>query len=179
MEEYAIILDYMPTVSGFSKKDPLCYAVGDNEFKLFELVPKTNAKIELNDKVYIGKDAKFREQIDHVKRRIGFDELTSTAQKELDYVVYDIVKANPDKFVKFYNNAGPISIKKHLLEELPGLGKKTVEEIVKARNAGKFKDFEDLETRVPAVKDAAKLIANRIVLEISDSGRRHYLFIVK
>ena len=177
MEEYAYILDYLPL--GFSKKDPLCYALGDEEFKLFELAPKTNAKIELNEKVYIGKDANLRTKIDHVKRRIGIEELTGTAQSELEYTVLDIVNAKQDRFIKFYNNAGPISIKKHLLEELPGLGKKTAEEIVKARNNGLFKDFEDLRTRVPAIKDPAKFIADRIVLEIKDSKRRHYLFIVR
>lgn len=178
MEEYAYILDYIP--AGFSKKDSVCYAVGDNEFKLFELVPRADAKIEMNDKVYIGKDANLRKQIDHVKRRIGFDELTGTAQKELDYIVYDIVNANQTRFIRFYNEAEPISIKKHLLEELPGLGKKTANEIVEARKKdGKFADFEDLKARVPSVKDPAKLITGRIVLEISDNGRRRYLFIVK
>ena len=90
-----------------------------------------------------------------------------------------IVLANQDRFVKFYNDAGPISIKKHLLEELPGLGKKTVTEILNARKAGPFKDFEDLKTRVPMLKDPVKLITDRIILEISDRERRHYIFIVR
>ena len=72
-----------------------------------------------------------------------------------------------------------ISIKKHLLEELPGLGKKTVTEILNARKAGPFKDFEDLKTRVPMLKDPVKLITDRIILEISDRERRHYIFIVR
>ena len=108
-----------------------------------------------------------------------YGELTGTAAKELEFVVKDIVLANQDRFVKFYNDAGPISIKKHLLEELPGLGKKTVTEILNARKAGPFKDFEDLKTRVPMLKDPVKLIVDRIILEISDRERRHYIFIVR
>ena len=179
MEEYAYILDYLQQGLGFKNKEPVCYAVGDNEFKLFELVPKANAIINLDDRVYIGKEADLRKEIDHVKRRIGYEELTVTAVKELDFVVREIVENNQEKFIRFYNEAGPISIKKHLLEELPGLGKKTVGEILTARKAGPFKDFEDLKTRVPMLKDPAKLITDRIILEISDRERRHYIFIVR
>ena len=121
MEEYAYILDYLPQGLSFKNKEPVCYAVGDDEFKLFELVPKANAIINLDDRVYIGKEADLRKEIDHVKRRIGYEELTVTAVKELDFVVKDIVLSNQDRFIRFYNEAGPISIKKHLLEELPGL----------------------------------------------------------
>ncbi len=179
MEEYAYILDYLQQGLSFKNKEPICYAVGDTEFKLFELVPKPNAMIALDDRVYIGKDANLRKEIDHVKRRVGYDELTGTASKELEFVIKDIVMADQARFVKFYNEAGPISIKKHSLEELPGLGKKTVTEILNARKAGPFKDFEDLKARVPMLKDPVKLITDRIVLEISDRERRHYLFIVR
>ncbi|MBQ2218910.1 MAG: DUF655 domain-containing protein, partial [Firmicutes bacterium] len=34
-----------------------------------------------------------RKEIDHVKRRVGYDELTSTASKELEFVIKDIVMA--------------------------------------------------------------------------------------
>ena len=177
MEEYAYILDYLAPGLNPSKRDGLCYAMGEEEFKLFELVPKAGVTISIDERVYIGKDPKLRNHIDHVKRRVGYEDLTATAVSEIEYVVKDIVLANPDKYIKFYNDAGPISIKKHLLEELPGLGKKTVTEILTARKAGPFKDFEDLKARAPVLKDPAKPIVDRIVLEISDRDRRHSLFI--
>jgi putative nucleotide binding protein len=179
MEEYAYILDYLPmgTPGGnFGKKEPLCYAVGDNEFKLFELVPK--ASINIGDRVYIGKDNSKRTEIDHVKRRIGAQELSRAANAELDYAVEAIVKANETRFIRFYNEAEPISMRKHLLEELPGLGKKTMQAILDDRSRnGAFKDFADLATRVPAIKTPEKLIAARIVLEIRDPDRKRYLFV--
>ncbi|MFA6680219.1 MAG: DUF655 domain-containing protein, partial [Candidatus Methanomethylophilaceae archaeon] len=91
--------------------------------------------------------------------------------------ITQIVTNNQARFVKFYNEAGPISIKKHLLEELPGLGKKTMQEILKERDKGKFVSFNDLATRVPLLKGPEKLIVSRIILEISDPERRRYLFI--
>lgn len=180
MEDYAYILDFLPlNNAGLKSKEPLCYAIGSEEFKLFELVPKQGAIINLDDKVYIGKEVALRTHIDHVKRRISYDDLTTTATSELEFVIKDIVMSNEAKYVNFYNVAGPISLKKHALEELPGLGKKIAQEIVGERKKGPFKDFEDIKARVPTLKDPAKCIIDRIILEISDVERRHYLFIVK
>ena len=182
MEEYAYILDSLPMGhpgGNFAKKEPICYAVGEQEFKLFELVPKANVVIGLDDRVYIGKDAAKREQIDHVKRRIRAEDLTATARTELDYVLIDIVKANQDRFIRFYNTAGPISLKKHALEELPGLGKKIMNEILEQRKNGDFKDFEDLDARVPLLKGAEKPIVARIIDEIEHDDKRRYLFVSK
>ena len=182
MEEYAYVLDYMPQGlpgTSFAKRGPVCYAVGEEEFKLFELVPKDKAKISIEDRVYIGKDGNLRKEIDHVRRRVSYNDLTGTAQTELDYIVQILVKKNEDRYVSFFNNAGPINIKKHLLEELPGMGKKTLEEFLKERRAGKFESFEDITRRVPILKTPEKLIKERIMLEITDDGRRRYIIISK
>ncbi len=182
MEEYVRVIDYLPQgIPGgsFSKKEPACFAVGEEEFKLFELVPKPGAKIIMGDRLYIGKDPAKRVQIDHLKRRVGYSELTSTAQSELEYAVADIVASNPNRFIHFFNNAGPISMRKHLLEELPGLGKKSMEAILKEREKEPFKDFADLSARVPVVKNPDKLIVARIVQEISESDMKRYIFVAK
>ncbi|MDR0778405.1 MAG: DUF655 domain-containing protein [Methanomassiliicoccaceae archaeon] len=180
MEEYAHILDYLaqglPT-GGFAKREPLCYAVGEEEFKLFEIVPKANAVINLGDRVYIGKDAAMRTQVDHIKRRVGFEELTSAAKAELDFVVHDIVMAAQGRFIRFYNESEAISLRKHMLEELPGLGKKTLIAILDAKKKGTFKNFADLASRVPLLKGPEKLIVKRIVLELSDTTQKHYIFV--
>ncbi len=180
MEEYAYILDYLPQgipSGNFGKKEPLCYAIGDEEFKLFELVPK--AGITIGDRVYIGKDNSKRTAIDHVKKRIGPSELSRAADAELDYAIDAIVAANPERFIRFYNEAEAISMRKHLLEELPGLGKKTMQTILDERTKnGAFKDFSDLSKRT-GVKGPEKLIAARIALEIRNSEEKRYLFVSK
>jgi putative nucleotide binding protein len=183
LEEYAYVLDYLAQGSSgggsFRGKEPVCFALGDEEFKLFELAPKPGAAINIGDRVYIGKDASLRTVIDHVKRRIGPSELTHGAVAELEYCVTSIVTANQARFVRFFNEAGPISMRKHLLEELPGLGKKTMESILKDRTAnGHFADLADLAART-GVKAPEKLLASRIVLEITDNGQKRYLFVSK
>lgn len=179
MEEYAYVLDYLPQGAakvGYDRREPLCYALGDSEFKLFELVAKRGATINFGDRIYIGKDASKRTAVDHVKRRIPIEELTSTGSSELEYAVEAAVKAQDARFIRFYNEAGPVSLRKHLLEELPGLGKKSMEAILEERKKGPFKDFADMEARVPSVKNPDKLIAARILLEINDPNRKRYLF---
>ena len=181
MEEYAYILDYLPQGlpgGGFTKKEPVCYALGDEEFKLFELVPRANAVINIGDRVFIGKDTAEvkRDAIDHVKRRINFKDLNNNAAAELEYAVTDIVMANQPRFIRFFNEAEAISMRKHLLEELPGLGKKSMTAILDERQKEPFKDFVDLAART-GVKNPEKLIAARIVLEIEDPDRKRYLFV--
>ncbi|MBO6084352.1 MAG: DUF655 domain-containing protein [Candidatus Methanomethylophilaceae archaeon] len=181
MEEYAYVLDYLPqpSIPSKVKKESICYAVGDQEFKLFELVPKAGAELNAGDRVYIGKDQKLRDKIDHVKRRIEHKDLSNFAAAELEHTVLQIVNANQDRFIRFYNEAQPLTLKKHMLEELPGLGKKMMNAILEERSKGSFKDFEDLDARVPMLKGGAKLIVERIILEITDSERRRYLFVSK
>ena len=180
MEEYAFILDYLaqglPT-GGYAKREPLCYAVGEEEFKLFEIIPKANASMILGDRVYIGKDANLRTQVDHIKRRVGFNELTSAAKAELEFVILDVVMKDQKRFIRFYNEAEAISLRKHMLEELPGLGKKTLIAILDERKKGAFKDFADLGSRVPLLKGPEKLIVKRVVLELSDTTLKHYVFV--
>lgn len=84
--------------------------------------------------------------------------------------------AKQERFVKFFNEAEAISMRKHLLEELPGLGKKSMTAILEERKKGAFKDFADLSERTN-VKAPEKLIVARIMLEIQDSGRKRYLFV--
>lgn len=180
MEDYAYILDWLPQGAGggYSKREPLVYAVGEEEFKLFELVPKATAQVQIGIRTYIGKDTPElkRDVIDHVKRRIGYNELTNNAQSELEYAVNDIVMANQERFVRFFNEAEGISLRKHMLEELPGLGKKSMSAILEERKKGAFKDFADITERT-GIKAPEKFIVARIVLEISDPDRKRYIFV--
>ena len=59
------------------KREPVVQAMGLEQFKLLELIPKPGVVINLHDKVYIGDSS--RDKIERVKRRISYDELTQTA----------------------------------------------------------------------------------------------------
>ncbi len=181
MEDYAYILDFLPIGSatgGHARREPVVYAVGDEEFKLFELVAKPGVQVDIGTRTYIGKDTATakRDVIDHVKRRVGYEELTSNAQSELKYAIDEIVQANQTRFIRFFNEAEGISLRKHMLEELPGLGKKLMTSILDERKKGDFKDFADLSERT-GIKNPEKFVSARILLEISDPNRKRYIFV--
>ncbi|QLH75650.1 MAG: DUF655 domain-containing protein [Methanomassiliicoccales archaeon] len=180
MEDYAHILDFLPQGSIQDKsyrREPVAYALGSEEFKLFELVPKHDAVINIGDRVYIGKEAEKRDKILHVKRRVSFEELSAAAQSELPFVIAEIVKMEEPRFVRFFNESQPITIRQHMLELLPGLGKKTMMAILDERKKGPFTSFEDLAKRVPSLKHPEKVITNRIMMELNDPHQKYRIFV--
>ena len=182
MEDYARILDYLPQGHPDRSKylrEPLAYALGEDEFKLFELTPKDNAAITIGDRVYIGKDIDKRDVILHVKRRVGYEELTTAAQNELPFVFSPILLAKEDRFIRLFNEAQAITTRFHMLELLPGLGKKTMWAILEERKKGPFTSFEDLGKRVPTIHHPEKLLAKRIEMEIANPGEKYHLFVAR
>ncbi|PJA20871.1 MAG: DUF655 domain-containing protein, partial [Candidatus Diapherotrites archaeon CG_4_10_14_0_2_um_filter_31_5] len=83
-EEYAIVLDYLPTGKSSSfKSEPIAQVIGTEHFTLLEVIPLTQLKIL--EKVYIGKDK--REKIQFIKKRVSFEELTNTSLSEINKAV--------------------------------------------------------------------------------------------
>lgn len=179
MEEYVYVLDYLPEGRGDvppHRRYPVVYGIGDNQFTLLELVPKDNVTLTIGERIYVGKDIKKREKIKKIKGRVGYDELTSTAHGELPYILLDIVKNKEDYFVNFFNNAPAISTRFHVLELLPGLGKKMMLDILQERRKKKFSSFEEMVNRIDFLRDPAKLVAKRIELELSDPNQKYHIF---
>ena len=182
MEDYAYVLDYLaqghPDARKF-KREPIAYALGENEFKILELVIKPDVTLNIGDYIYIGKELEKRDKILHVKRRVSFSDITNAAQSELPFVIAEIVKKQEPRFVRFYNESQPISTRFHMLELLPGLGKKMMWAILEERKKKPFESFEDISRRIPALHHPEKHIARRIELELSDPNQKYHLFVAK
>lgn len=173
-EEYAYVLDFMMSGKSYSNRpEPISQLMGEEWFTLLEATPKPDVTLALGEKVYIGKEE--RDKILLIKGRVGFSELTQTARNELPNMVMKIVKANERKFVDVFNNAGPLNIRQHSLELLPGIGRKHLDAILKARNEKKFENFADIGSRISLLQDPAKLIAERVVSELQ-GNERFYMF---
>lgn len=185
MEEYVYVLDYLPQgrpedERPLYKREPLVLALGERHFTLLELVPKKGVDISLHERLYIGK--KERDKIEYIKRRISYNELTAAARTELPYVVEDIVRKREKEFVEFFNKATPVTTRLHALELIPGIGKKLMWEILEERNKKPFESFEDISKRIKAISDPAKLITQRIIMELEGEdvkvGKRKYRLFV-
>lgn len=179
MEDYAFVLDFLPNGRGdlqSHRREPVAYAIGDSQFTLLELIPKPGTPLQIGDRVYIGKDVEKRDKIAKVKGRVEYPQLSATAHGELPYVLLRMVQQQEPRFVKFYNDAPPITTRYHSLELLPGLGKKTMAGVVDERKKSVFASFEDLKKRVTNLHAPDKLIAHRIELELSDPHQKYHLF---
>ncbi|WP_292517191.1 DUF655 domain-containing protein [Methanoculleus sp.] len=181
-EENAVVLDVLPM--GYAsdqrpayRREPVVQAVGMDQFKLLELVPKAGADIQLYDRVYIG-DAE-RKQIERVKRRISYEDLTATAKLELPFVVEQIVRENEARFVDFFNKSVPITPKFHMLHLLPGIGKKLMWEVIQQREKKPFETFADISARIKSLPHPDRMIINRILHEIEDPDEKYHIFTSK
>ena len=107
MEDHAYVLDVLPEGRPDSKRrfrrEAVIYGLGIEEFKIFDMKPVPGAAINIGDRCYIGKETEERTQIDHVRARVNYVELTHTAQSELGFVLDEIVKENEEMFIQFFN----------------------------------------------------------------------------
>ena len=183
-EEYAVVLDYLSR--GYVKTDmskfggkPIAQAIGTEQFTLLELAPKNGVDLEIQDTVYIGKGK--RDKIYRVLGKLDYENLTATSRVELDYAIRDIVEANEEKYVKFFNETDSVSTRLHSLELIPGIGKKYMWDIINAREEKPFESFNDITERLPTLADPAGMIVNRVKQELDTTKpkrgkNKYYIF---
>lgn len=173
-DENAIVLDFLEHGTPTGNDEPTAQVIGTENFNLLEVVARDDVRLKTGSEVYIGEGD--RDDIKYIKGKITMAELTNNAKSELDYVLEDLVEDNEDRFIKFFNNAGPITTRQHSLELLPSVGKKHMWEIIDARDAGDFEDFDDMKERVELLPDPRKIIIKRLKKELEGSQKR-YLFV--
>lgn len=179
MEDYVYVLDYLPKGRGDLppfKRTPVVYGIGENQFTFLELIPKRDATFTVGERVYVGKDGMQRVKIEKIKGRVNYEDLTSTSHGELPYVINDIVKHQEAQFVKFFNEASAISTRFHVLELLPGLGKKMMHQILDERKKQPFTGFQEMQDRIDFLRSPDKLISKRIELELTDPNQKYRIF---
>jgi putative nucleotide binding protein len=173
MEEYAVVLDSLPYGKSTDvRREPLAQVVGEDYFTLLEVTPKTGT-VSVGERIYIGKGP--RDKVDHIKSRITYLDLTSSARAELERTLKRIIKEKEPYFVSFLNKCGPINIRLHQLELLPGVGKKHMRDILDERERKPFESLEDINKRVALLPDASKIIADRIVEELTGKSKYYIL----
>jgi putative nucleotide binding protein len=178
-EEYAIVLDFLPHGYPFDnrpvhKKTAIAQAVGTSNFTLLELVPKKDIFLQPYERIYIGEGK--RDKIHHIIGKLPVSRLTGTARKELQFVIREVVDADERRFVEFFNKAMPLSTRMHMMELLPGVGKKHMWQIIEQRDIKPFESFEDIKNRVKLLPDPKKSVVRRILLEL-EGQEKYGLFV--
>jgi putative nucleotide binding protein len=177
-EVNAVVLDilmkgYPDDPRPIYKREPIVQAIGIEQYKLLELIPKST-NVEIGERIYIGSGE--REKIERVKRRISYHELTHGAVNELPFVIEKIIKEREQEYVDFYNKSISITPKLHMLHLLPGIGKKLMWEIIEERNKKPFSSFADISSRIKSIPHPEKMILNRVLEELQDQTVKYHLF---
>lgn len=177
-EEYAYVLDFTQrakssTVRG--REGMIIQAIGEERLTLLELLGTQNMSIEVAERVYIGREG--RDKVMSVLGRLEYDSISQSAKNELPSIIEKIVKANQKRFIDYINTAQPITPRIHALELIPGIGKTYMMTIIRERDRKKFESFVEIQQRV-GLRDPAKLIAKRIIDEITGEARMN-LFVRK
>ena len=174
-DDYAIVLDFLAGGRpGDRKAEPIAQAIGEKFLNLLELAIKEGVSIKSGDRVYIGADK--RDQVQYIRSRIEYRELTNFAKAEIEDVLTNLISADEKRFVDFFSKAGPVTTRLHSLELLPGIGKKHMWEIIKVRRERPFDSFEDLRKRVAMLPDPKKIVVKRIIEELEGKDG-HRLFV--
>ncbi len=173
-EEYAVVLDFLQ--HGYAddprplhRKEPIIQAIGKSFFTLLELVPIEGVGLKPFDEVYIGEGK--RDKVSFIRAALFPNKLTQTARSTMPATVEKLVSDNEARFVEFYNKAGPVSLRTHQLELLPGIGRRHCEELLAERQKSPFVSFDDIKKRVSAISDARKAIVQRILDEVEGKDR--------
>ncbi|EGQ43199.1 MAG: putative RNA-binding protein [Candidatus Nanosalina sp. J07AB43] len=163
-DEYIMVLEFLEHGHSDGRDDRVAQGIGKDNYSLLEVVMREDERPKGGEELYIGDGD--RDKVEFIKRRIGYDELTGNAQKELKYVLQELISQKEDEFVDFYNEATPVTPRRHAFELLPGIGTKHMQALLDEREKEEFESFEDIKERVPSVPDPQKTVNDRILEEL-------------
>ena len=163
-DEYIMVLEFLEHGHSDGRDDRVAQGIGKDNYSLLEVVMREDERPKGGEELYIGDGD--RDKVEFIKRRIGYDELTGNAQKELKYVLQELVSQKEDEFVEFFNEATPVTPRRHAFELLPGIGTKHMQALLDEREKEEFESFEDIKERVPSVPDPQETVNDRILEEL-------------
>jgi len=106
------------------------------------------------------------EKIAMVLGRDRYRELPNQAQAAIVDVMKEILSENPKSCMEFYNRSGPVSLKFHAFQLLPGIGQKKATQMMKSRVSAGWMTFEEVDEACTI--DSLQLIVERLVEELQD-----------
>ena len=176
-ERTAVVLDFLPRGRPDDdrpqyERSPVALALGEADFRLVEAALTDDAGVNIGDRIGIEPPGENVKQL----RRAAYDDLTSTAESELEYAIDRILETDEDRFVEFYNDAQPITTRLHVLNLLPGIGKKLRNNVLDARKRKPFASYEDIEERVAGLYEPKEVLAERILEELREEDLKYRIF---
>ncbi len=176
-ETHAYVLSVVPPKEFLRdsrpRGDTIVQGIGETHFTLLEMIPQRGVTVHPQERVSIQRNSPSK--IDHVKRRVFYEDLVPESVAELALVIEIIVTKHEHKFVQFFNEAQPITTRMHSLQLLPGIGQTLMWAILEERKREPFKIFEDIAARTK-LQNPKKVITARIIDELKEDVKR-WLFV--
>ena len=173
----AVAVDFLPRGSPSDdrpqyERSPVAHALGEAEFRLVEIALTDDAGVNIGDRVAIDPPGEAVKDL----RDIEYGELSSAAESEIEHAIDRIIDGDTGRFVDFYNDAQPITTRLHVLNLLPGIGKKLRNNVLDERKREPFESFEDVEKRVSGLHSPREVLVERIVEELREEDLKYRVF---
>ena len=178
----AVVLDFLAHGRSdgarpqYERGTPIGYAVDTSDFTLYELEFEAGEGMTIGSSVTVDPAEARSPELASVTP-VNYETLSSGARSELEYVVEDVVESDEERFVNFYNEAQPITLRLHQLNLLPGIGKKLRNAILDERKRKPFESFEELDERVTGLHDPSGVLIDRILEELRDEDLKYRIFV--
>lgn len=174
----SIVIDFYPYGKSLSRRrsedyNPLAVVVTVDWFQFFDVILNKTSKYALNDLLEL---TPINRKILRINR-LEYQQLSNSALEVLPKVIGNIISTDESRFIKFLNQAHPLTTQMHQLQLLPGIGQKRLWLILEARKKGNFSTFIDFTNRT-GISDPISLFLNRILEELKGS-QKYSLFTKK
>jgi putative nucleotide binding protein len=161
--EWVVVLAVLPVAATDSDR-ALVQVVGEERFTLMECAAPADTALTPGERVNLTES----DHLGPVTRQLTYGTLTEAAQAALRTTVAAIVHRHEDRCIEWYNTAEPISLRRHQLELLPGIGQSLRETICDERQRRPFADFTDLDERVEQFRTPHETIVERVLTELRE-----------
>ncbi|NHJ02249.1 MAG: DUF655 domain-containing protein [Candidatus Heimdallarchaeota archaeon] len=165
------VIDFYPhgkTLSRRSSGDynPVAVVITSDWFQFFDVRLALGTSLSIEDKLHLNS----RNPVIKKLFSTQYSQLSASTIENLPSVIHRIVNASENRFIKFLNEAHPLTTQMHQLQLLPGIGQKRMWAILEARKSKEFISFEDFAKR-SGISDPISIFLNRILQEIEDSPK--------
>lgn len=143
-----------------------------DRFRLLEYTHSVDTTVSPGDRVAVT-----TADPEATPRQLTYESLSQDAQDRLEPTIESIIIQHEQRFIDYYNNAQPISLRRHQLDLLPTIGEGRRETIMRERERRPFEDFTDLETRVDGLTNPHAILAERILTELRGDNVKYALFV--
>jgi len=155
------------------RREQVGLAVGTEDFALYEFLMADDSDVSIGDRVRLAPEPEAG--ISRVNT-VPYDDLSPGAQSELEYVVEELIEADPEPFLDFYNEAGAVSLRLHQLNLLPGIGDTLRDNILDERKRGPFESFADIAERVDGLHNPKEVVVERVLDELKGEDVKYHAF---